>query len=362
MKKQFSLLLAAMMVLPACAQAQDQKYVITGRVADSVKFVRVYLNRNYQQADTIKVLGGKFKVKGKAPRNAFINVGGKRFGYAFLNDGKPVNVDFVSHKLKASAENEAFAVLQDSVTAKMKRLADQNWNYGGYYRDTTEAGKAKYAHFNKWNDRLLKDLWATPFKYARDHKNWVSPIYWISDFYNFCSFADLQNAVDSTAAYYHHPWMEPIVKYYKVAVRRQPGAKFIDFEARDTLGNTHRMSQYVGNGHYTLVDCWHSWMPPMGKHMTDVATIYNKYHASKGFEAVAVACYGRADEWKRDIKRLGMTWPQVDEFTGKDRPSKDIYGFREITYNFLVGPDGVIVAVNLYGNALLEKLREIYGE
>lgn len=362
MKKQFFLLSIAIAAMPICAQTQDVKYKIEGRTADSVKFICVSLDRNYKQADTIKVLGGKFKVKGKAPRNAFITVEGKRFGYAFVNDGTPIDVDFVGQKVKASPENMAFAVLQDSMTAKVKRLADLTYHYNGFSRDTTEAGKAKYAHFNKWNDRLLKDWWATPFKYAREHKNWVSPIYWMHELYSFCDFKDLQSAIDSTAAYYHHPWMKPIIKYYNEAMKRQPGAKFIDFEARDTLGNTLRMSQYIGNGHYTLIDCWYSWLPISGKRMANVATAYSKYHASKGFEAVAVGCYAMDNEWKQDIKRLGMTWPQVNELNGNNRPSSDIYKFRVITYNFLVGPDGIIVATNLYGDDLLKTLREIYGE
>lgn len=82
----------------------------------------------------------------------------------------------------------------------------------------------------------------------------------------------------------------------------------------------------------------------------------------KGYEIVGVSFDQKEDAWKKAVGDLGMTWPQMSDLKGWECAAHDAYGVNSIPSNVLVGPDGVIVATDLRGQALLKKLEEVLGE
>ena len=57
-----------------------------------------------------------------------------------------------------------------------------------------------------------------------------------------------------------------------------------------------------------------------------------------------------------------MTWPQVSDLNGWENQAALLYGIRAIPQNYLLDPQGKIIAKNLRGENLLLKLEEILGE
>ncbi len=139
------------------------------------------------------------------------------------------------------------------------------------------------------------------------------------------------------------------------------GAVALDFSLPDTQGKPYSLSDLRGK--YVFLDFWASWCGPCRGENPRVLAAYNKYkdHA-KGFTVVGVSLDKNHDEWMKAIDEDGMPWLQLSDLTGFETPSAVLYEVGGIPDNYLIDPNGVIVASNLRGAALEDKLDEILGQ
>jgi len=56
-----------------------------------------------------------------------------------------------------------------------------------------------------------------------------------------------------------------------------------------------------------------------------------------------------------------LAWSHVSDLKGWQNATSEIYGIRAIPHSIILDPDGVIVAKNLRGKDLHEKLEEFLG-
>lgn len=111
-----------------------------------------------------------------------------------------------------------------------------------------------------------------------------------------------------------------------------------------------------------LLDFWASWCGPCRREMPYVIDAYKRYHAAKGFEIVGVSFDNNADKWKACVEELGLDWPQMSDLKGWQCAASQAYGVSSIPSNVLLDPTGKIIATDLRGTALVDKLKEVYGE
>lgn len=139
------------------------------------------------------------------------------------------------------------------------------------------------------------------------------------------------------------------------------GAFAPDFTQNDANGTPVKLSSFRGK--YVLIDFWASWCGPCRQENPNVVKAYNKYKA-KNFTILGVSLDrpdGKAD-WLAAIKTDGLAWTQVSDLQFWDNSVAALYFVRSIPQNFLIGPDGKIVAKNLRGDDLDNKLAEIFGK
>ena len=91
---------------------------------------------------------------------------------------------------------------------------------------------------------------------------------------------------------------------------------------------------------------------------TDVIAAYNAFK-NKGFGIVGVSLDNKEEAWKDAIKSWGMTWPMMSDLKGWECAGAAIYGVRSIPATVLVDQEGTIIARNLRGEAIKEKLAEL---
>ena len=66
-------------------------------------------------------------------------------------------------------------------------------------------------------------------------------------------------------------------------------------------------------------------------------------------------------KWKDAIIKDGLIWTEVSDLNGFESKVAKLYGVQPIPDNFLIGPDGKILARDLRGEALTKKLEEIFN-
>ena len=139
------------------------------------------------------------------------------------------------------------------------------------------------------------------------------------------------------------------------------GQQFKDLEMADVDGKMHKLSEYVGNGHWLFVDMWASWCGPCRAEMPNVVAAYEKFHG-KGLEIVGLSLDGNKEAWVQAIQNLNMPWVHLSDLQQWKSVVTEVYKVSSIPDNLLIDPQGKIVARNLRGEDLQAKLQAIFGE
>jgi thiol-disulfide isomerase/thioredoxin len=122
-------------------------------------------------------------------------------------------------------------------------------------------------------------------------------------------------------------------------------------------GKIIRLSDLKGK--YVLIDFWASWCGPCRRENPNVVRLYNQYK-SKGFTVFSVSLDNDGEKWKSAILQDGLVWPyHVSDLLGWNTPMTQVYGFNSIPHTVLIDPQGKVIAKNLRGESLEQKLKEL---
>lgn len=262
---------------------------------------------------------------------------------------------FVNCDVLGTANNEIFSAyqaeikhLRDSVlrTAKIDRLLNRNQSPKELERDFN----ARTALHNRRALELQEEF------VRRYYDQVFAPfmIYWeMKANVSLERLKELRALV--SPALNEHPYTKQLDEYIRLA-GFNVGSDMPDFTLPDKDGKMFELKSLRGK--YVLIDFWASWCGPCMREMPNVVKLY-KECKGKNFEIVGVSLDQKRDAWLGAVKKNNMKWIQVSDLKAWGMLPVKLCNVSAIPYTVLIDPDGKVIALELRGEELINKVKEV---
>lgn len=147
-----------------------------------------------------------------------------------------------------------------------------------------------------------------------------------------------------------------VYEYLSLVQDIKIGNMFTDFTLPNYNGKQISLSNYKGK--YVLLDFWGSWCGPCRAENPNLVKTYTKFK-DKGFDILGVSVETNKNEWMDAIHHDGIVWESVSDLKGDKNKASLIYSISYYPANFLIDPNGIIIAKDLRGEDLNDKLSEL---
>lgn len=365
MKKLMSfalLIIPLSIVLFTSCDGSKNKYTINGTVADpALNGVSVYLidYNDGQVVDSVTLTDGKFTFEGITDNAIARNIKVKRFSADVIVDrGDNVSVEMTEpFSAKGNRMTEQlnefaskFAELMNETNEKLMKIDESI--------PAEEAAVIQETAINDYTSKL-NDLSA---QYLKAHPNDIlGALIFVNQMQNQATppsasaFNDAKKDLGETVLNFGP--VKKIAEHFENLDGTAEDKMFTDFTIENgNLDNTPvSFSDYIGKGKYILVDFWASWCGPCRREIPNLKEVYNKYKGDK-FDILGVAVWDKRDETLKAMEEEGIKWPQIID--AQTIPT-EIYGIEGIPHIILFAPDGTIVARDLRGAKIGQKVAEV---
>ncbi|MBD2701094.1 redoxin domain-containing protein [Spirosoma sp. BT702] len=355
------------------AQAQATKpFTVIGKVKNAAPGSYVYLEANTQptrKLDSAKVAANAFTLKGNVADGGevfVLNVGGGQKLALLVEGGETLNVTADGFRMDAKTGQTGKATITGSKNMEyyeklMTLRTDmetkvQNWNKQ-MAAATEKKDNKKAAQIEQEYQAAEQDV-VTKVKAMLPEMGTSLVSLFALNFINiendFATYDALATRFEKENPNSPHAksLIGRVARIKGVAV----GAQAPEIALTDTTGNPVPLSSLRGK--YVLIDFWASWCGPCRAENPNVVRMYNKFK-DKGFAIYSVSLDQAKANWTKAIRNDNLTWTHVSDLKFWQSAAAQQYGVQAIPATFLLDKEGKIIAKNLRGEALEQKLEEV---
>lgn len=378
MRKTILCLLAGM--APLCLAAQTG-YTINGQIGKLNKPAKAFLMVKFgdkMQLDSTFLTNGKFQFKGvmESPMEAHLRVRHdatpdrpeKIRTYdvkAILLSNETITITSKDSISKAVITGSALNAENDKVTAYLKPIYDKYEALNTEFNAQPEAKRQDQAYIQTLEVRakdIEKEILDAKMSYITKNPGQYMSVMALNSLMrpDFDVLA-MEKAFLSINENLRTSYLGKQVAEKIATVKKTlEGVEAADFTQPDVAGKMVKLSDYRGK--YVLIDFWASWCAPCRRENPNLVKAYEQYK-SKGFEILGVSMDKAADKakWLKAIEEDKLTWKQVGDMKGWDNEAGMLYEVKAIPMNFLINPEGKIIAKYLRGEELSKKLETIFN-
>ncbi len=362
------ILLLALLLFSQTINAQDSTFTINGKL-EKIKKGTIILNIYEEDKtlhDSTPIKDGIFKFTGSVPRPFFatLTIKSKRNDFfSFYIEPSSIEISGRGDSLKllmvkGSPINDDDKLLKE----RMKYISKwQEINSKIYEKAYKEKDKKIMDSLDEVDYDILAEKRKVISAFVKEYPHSMRGAMAITENYGYYAEAsdveplynELGNEIKESAK------GREIKKLLDVYNSVAPGKNAPEINQNTPQGSPLNLSSLQGK--YVLIDFWASWCGPCRRENPNLVEAYKKYK-DKGFTVYGVSYDTDKNKWEKAIADDKLEWNQVSDLQGWKNSTSDQYGIKAIPSNVLLDKNGKIIAKNIFGKKLQDKLSEIIKE
>jgi peroxiredoxin len=366
--------LVAVLALGACKNESSDRFIIEGSISGAAGEVVKLIEFTLEAAITIDSVtigeDGKFKISaaGTEPTVYMLTLANAGLLPLLAENGDKITVNTTADQYLVAAEivgsrgSEELLAYFREFNNFQERVAELNAalmpfsNLPEFEEKRAEA-QEKYTALESFQKNYVKS-------FIKENKTSVVPVFASLYAANFISpeseFEWYLELLERFQAEFpnskYTSWLSQYVEPYRNLAELSPGKQAPDFKLATPEGDSLSLSDLRGK--YVLIDFWASWCAPCRQENPRVVKMYERFKG-KNFEILGVSLDREREGWVKAIKDDQLAWKHVSDLKFWDSMVTGLYAIQSIPATMIVDPEGKIVARNLRGTELEDKLASL---
>ncbi|MCK4664524.1 MAG: AhpC/TSA family protein [Bacteroidales bacterium] len=344
---------------------KSEKYKISGTIngiTTNKIYLGKYIDKKWLSIDSTYVINCKFSFTGNIdiPELYNIKLTENKGTTPFFLENSVINIvinvdSLINTEISGSLTQDIFILFSDKLKPFENKLENL---YIEYRKAKNENNNELMSEIDIKYDSVIeqKNLFIKEF-ILKNNSTVVSPYLILKHLIYYIELEVLENMLDNfdisiIKSKYITKLHERVEILRKVAIG-QPAS---EITLNDTSGNSFSLSSLKGN--FVLIDFWASWSGSCRKENPNIVLIYNEFK-NKNFKILGVSFDNKKDRWIKAINDDKLTWYHISELNGWNSSAAKLYGVNSIPHTVIVDTNGIIVAKNLSGEELKNKIIEL---
>jgi peroxiredoxin len=356
-----------MLLFTLCScNSNNGKIKIIGEIKGYADSTKVIMNNFGAQAqvDTTYIINHKFRFTASSsvptPYGIFIGNGNEREFLFFFKENVDISINGNKGSIKYASidggEIQGQCNSLNKITRQLnKRFDDVNAELRKAYKGN-DMEKAK--SLEKQIDNIIHERIVLGATYVKENPDNLISAFALEGYIPGLPKSEIKSLYENLSPKIKESdYAKSVFKFLELSKEVKIGDIAEDFQLPDLNGNVIGLKGFKGK--YVLLEFWEAGCKGCRIENKNLLAQY-KLYKDKGFEIISVTADRNKNNWESAVRQDSIIWISLQDLNPKDGRVGTRYNVKLIPSNFLIDPNGRIIAMNLRDKELREKLKEIF--